>query len=462
MAAPLVCLALLTGCDGGPPPAPLPEVAVNDLAEPAQRQIEAAYATARAQPDAAAATGRLGMILQAYTRNDAAEQLYRRARELDPDAFQWAYYHGYLLNELGSTQEALAALRRASELAPDNPYVTLRLAQRLLDDGDAEAAAAAFRRVVDHHADMPAAHVGLGRALVAGGDAAAARTHFETAIALSPRDAGAHYGLAGVLRQLGDTDGAAQHMARFDEFKKISQLNYDPLLAKIGELNLSEQPHLQRARHHVARGEVRDAIEDFEHALEANPSNASAIATLVGLYASVGDFESSDRLYETGRSISPNNAKLHFNHGLSMQFRRRFDESVAAFERSLEIAARDPHTRAYLGVSLAGAGREAEALEQFRAALAINPDHRLANFRLGQALIEQGAAADAIAPLTKAAARDDRASIDYLVVLADAHRAAGDRPASRATLERALGLARSLDDPRAGQIESALAAAAGS
>jgi len=77
--------------------------------------------------------------------------------------------------------------------------------------------------------------------------------------------------------------------------------------------------------------------------------------------------------------------------------------SVTLFEHALEVNPGDPVIHNYLGTALQDAGRESEALEQFRAAAAAAPGYAKAQFNLGSALLARGELETAIERLGLAA-----------------------------------------------------------
>ena len=77
-------------------------------------------------------------------------------------------------------------------------------------------------------------------------------------------------------------------------------------------------------------------------------------------------------------------------------------DSIALWERALEVAPINYLAHANLGVELRSAGRPKEALAHFEESLRIRPDFPEAHNYLGTALAEQGRLADARAQLTEA------------------------------------------------------------
>src|SRR6266480_4451369 len=79
----------------------LPRLRLDNFSPGIQEQIGEAYSNARSSSGDAAASGRLGMILQTYSLLQEAAVCYRRAGQLEPNVFQWAYYLGVVETDQG-------------------------------------------------------------------------------------------------------------------------------------------------------------------------------------------------------------------------------------------------------------------------------------------------------------------------------------------------------------------------
>ncbi|MCF7222233.1 tetratricopeptide repeat protein [Marilutibacter chinensis] len=160
--------------------------------EPQRAQVERARLLAERAvelaPASSAALKALGFVASAQGRFDDALAAYRRAVELDPDAWGPMINIGDVLGIIGRDAEAQAWFERAYAAMErgyaDNPArvrpwqadLGVLIAARLHAQGDRTAAEAWYRRVLRH----------------------------------APLDAAATSGLAAVLRQAGDTDQAAR------------------------------------------------------------------------------------------------------------------------------------------------------------------------------------------------------------------------------------------------------------
>jgi tetratricopeptide (TPR) repeat protein len=131
------------------------------------------------------------------SRARTAYDLYMRASSLDEDPHTYA--------------EAEDLYRRAIELDPSLAIAYTNLGNIRFRKGDDAGAEALYRRAIDVDATQPEAHYNLGYVTLERGDAASA----VRAIASDPRFADAHFNLAMAYEQLGDRARARPHWRRY-------------------------------------------------------------------------------------------------------------------------------------------------------------------------------------------------------------------------------------------------------
>src|SRR5437764_1037047 len=136
---PMLTITVVLMCAPSPGlPAELPELPKLNMANfrPAiRRQIQRADAEARGHPRSAEASGKLGMVLDAYQQYQSAALCYERAHRLDARSFRWAYYLGTVQLHQGKYGQAAVTLREAVRLASDYMPGRLKLAESLLLSG---------------------------------------------------------------------------------------------------------------------------------------------------------------------------------------------------------------------------------------------------------------------------------------------------------------------------------------
>src|SRR5437588_7764602 len=130
------------------------------------------YREAAAKPNDPEASGRMGMLLHAFEQYEAAQLCYRRARLLDPNRFQWAYYLGLAQALDGKTYAAAATLRDAIRLDPHYLPARLKLAELLLNSGRLEESQEVCQSLAKDEPQAAPVYYWLGRVASAKGQAA--------------------------------------------------------------------------------------------------------------------------------------------------------------------------------------------------------------------------------------------------------------------------------------------------
>ena len=184
---------------------------------------------------------------------------------------------------------------------------------------------------------------------------------------------------------------------------------------------------IRTAQYYEKEGRVEDAIALYEKARLSDPALArQASRRLAVLYDKFGDFTKSAAEYEAQLKITPNDVELLIDYGYSHYCRgdwanaeaallkavqadpnqkkawvnlglaqaqlAKWDESFQSFCRAVRPA--DAHSN--LGFVLASQGKTAEAKEQYRLALSLDPSLRVAQIGLGTLEKPQGTNPDAV------------------------------------------------------------------
>jgi predicted TPR repeat methyltransferase len=196
----------------------------------AERLYNAILANWPEQPDA---LHFLGVLQNARGDRAAAEQLIRRAIELQPDeAGPWNNL-GNVLRQLQRLDEAVAAYERCLALAPDSAHAAsahcnLGVIER--KRGRPAAAEAALRKALTLDPDLAEAWYGLSRVLIERGEIHEGLIANSKAITLWPEHLQARGQVIGALVQLGHLERAAE----------------------LYRAMLAENPDNPVARHHLA------------------------------------------------------------------------------------------------------------------------------------------------------------------------------------------------------------------
>ena len=377
-------------------------------AEPLMQQAIAAaraeIAGMLAQPESeielealASAYGRLGALFLLLEVEAQADACLRNAMLLQPDAFRWPYYAGYLAMLAGNLERAIDYLETARAIDADYPALYLRLGKVRLDRGDLLEARTALEKVQDVPGLASPAHYYLGQIALLEQRPRDAVRLLAAALAANPDATEVHYPLAQAYRALGDAEQAKAHLAQF-ELRSV--VIADPLIDELTSANRRSLPAFKRAIHAVRGGDYATAVNEFAAGLETDPNNAAArISYARVLYLSARPDDAAAEL-EHALASDPDNPLGPFMQGVLHQQQGDLAAAEAAYLRAVEI---DPgHSGAlfHLANLYFDSGRYAEAAAAYRRVLAADASVAPARLLALVAAARAGAnEADAVAAL---------------------------------------------------------------
>jgi tetratricopeptide (TPR) repeat protein len=158
---------------------------------------------------------------------------------------------------------------------------------------------------------------------------------------------------------------------------------------------------LRRARVRAEQGRSDAAAEDFRQVLEEDPDQAAAHAGLGRLALGERRYQAARDHLERALALDPRADQLHYPLAIALRGLGDVADARAqmAQQGETEVAVPDPllaemsaltrSAQIYLeaGYAAARAGRDREAVAQFRQAVAFNPDDLAAQLGLGQGLV---------------------------------------------------------------------------
>ena len=109
------------------------------------------------------------------------------------------------------------------------------------------------------------------------------------------------------------------------------------------------------------------------------------------------DYRSDLTLWQDTAARRPDNARAHYYLGVALDHAGRAAEAIGEFDAALALNPDYPEACDSKGIALAGQGRLPEAIAQYEAALVKRPGYPEAGFNLGLALAESGRIPEAIA-----------------------------------------------------------------
>lgn len=428
----VVAIAVATGLGmQGAPTESLPRLPrpnTSNLLPTVRQQLEDAYKSAELNSTSAEASGKLGMVFDAYEQYESAAVCYRRAHLLEPGSFRWLFYLGWVQAAQGMHEDAVRTLREAIRMNPDYVPARLALADSLFSIGNWEESQDIYLAISEAHPDNAEAHYGLGRARAARGDLAGARSSYVKSCELFPAYGAAHYELAMVHRKLGDAVQAQREFSVYEQNKGTAPPRQDSLRSDVTRLNLGSVARIRRGADLEQAGRIDEAIAAQEEALHLDPGAVQAHINLISLYGRLGQYDKATDHYKAALDQGGKRADLHYNYGVLLLRLGSRDEAEAAFERALQINPYYAEAHTNLGTLYEQHGRLNDALQQFTAALENRPDDRLAHFHLGRILANQDRYDEAIRHFLQIVTPEDEDTPRYLYAAAATYARAGDLP----------------------------------
>lgn len=453
-------------------------------AEPSIRQaiIEARAAIAELLGDPASepkrlaqAYGRLGALLVLREVEAPADAAFRNAQTLEPDAFRWPYYGGYLAMMTGNNDRALERFEAARALDPDYPTLYLRLGKVHLDRSELTEAKTNLERVAEVPGLASAAHLYLGQIANLERRYSDAVAHLTKTLELDPQATEAHWPLAQAYRALGENDQARAHMAQVEPRTPPAK---DPLLEQLQGAAQQSVPAFERAMYAVDKRDYPTAVAELAAGLEVAPQNLAARVSYARVLYLAGDREQAAVELDWVLAADPNQTLALFLKAVLLQqqgdlggaakhYRRVLTiepthpgalyslanleltsghpaEAAEAYRRVLEAEGAPPPARLLALVAAHRAGRsEAESAAELAALMAAQPDDPLLAY--AQACLLAAAKDPAVRDPARASAL--ASTLGFLLpgppqqrVLALSQAASGDFPGAASTLDQAIRL----------------------
>ena len=216
-------------------------------------------------------------------------------------------------------------VRSGNQSTDEMGHLWLQVLPRGAGDQRPALQEALLRHRIEKYPDDGSAHLGLGTLLLSRKDIAGAIRHLR----LAPESAQAHNNLGAALKIEGQLDAAAE------AFRRALQI----------------QPGYANARFNLgttfaAQGPPEEAAAEFRHVLAAIPQDREARDQLTAILVGIGD--------------------------------------AAAYRELVALEPQNADYRNNLGILLVRTGNIAGAIEQFEAALQVNPNHAAARRNLDQ------------------------------------------------------------------------------
>jgi tetratricopeptide (TPR) repeat protein len=335
----------------------------------------------------------------------------------------------------GKRDQAVVFLRDLIRTEPRNPDARLLLGSVLMEAGQQDESIAQLREAVRLLPQSAEAHNALGEAFNTFGKPVDARPEFERAIQLDPRHAQAQANLGEVLIQLGQAQSAAPHL--------------DQAIRLFGGKPDAAYPHYLRAKIYTEERDPAKAASELQQAVEIRPDFAEAWSDLGSSRKSLADDDGALAAFRRAVALNPEDAVAQYRLGSQLLEADAPHEAVEHLDASVRLDPKDQSALNALqralrqdgqleranamkarlaqllqehdqsdqkmvtafelnnrGTELEKTGRLAEALEKYRAAFELLPEHVGIRTNVAAVLLKLGNWQEGIAQLREALRRD--------------------------------------------------------
>ena len=247
----------------------------------------------------------------------------------------------------GLTRSAVVLLRRIIASDPRNADARIVLGTTLALEGRRSESIQQLTEAVRLKPDSAEAYRALGMALARFVETKAAREAFERAIELNPKLADAHVDLSLILAQLGEWDLARDHLDRAIQIQ--------------GDTPAAARAYYLRAGIYGEQNQLEAALADLERAVQLRPNFAEAWSDLGAVRRNLLDDAGALAAFERAVRIDPKNGKAQFRLGSAYLHGRKPHLAVEQLRQALRLDPDDRATLYNLQMALRADGQSEEA-----------------------------------------------------------------------------------------------------
>jgi len=331
-----------------PSPSPSPSALPTASPEPPSVAIPRLMAKLKANPSDQLAMAQLAAEYLQVSRPDITLQYTQHLLQMGDKTAQVYYYDGFAEEQLGNAAAATYDLEQASNLDPTNFGVLAQLADVYIREnrfGDAERVA---KRAVTFNKSEPAALLTLGSVYAAEQHYDDARAEFEAAYSLNQKDTG---------------------------------------------------PLFQIATTYAEQDNIPMALQTVQRALAVDPRNVQALVFKADLYAKQHDDAHTIEAYDDAVVVAATDdekvAIMIRKAGYFVQ-EKKDAQGVAIFQQIVTQFPKVPAGLVAYGGYLASQRQYVQAVTQWQAALALDPNSSGALLGMGEISMQAGRLSDSV------------------------------------------------------------------
>jgi Flp pilus assembly protein TadD len=146
----------------------------------------------------------------------------------------------------------------------------------------------------------------------------------------------------------------------------------------------------------VAKGQMDEAIRQYQEALRLKPRYTNARCNLAAALVNKGQIDEALSQYQEAIRLKPGFADAHYSLGIALVTKGQIDEAIRQYQEAIRLKPDYAEAHNNLGIALGRKGQMDEAIRQFQEATRFKPDNAEAHYNLGLALGRKGQTDEAI------------------------------------------------------------------
>ncbi len=343
---------------------------------------------------------------------DAMLRDAERLREMSPKSPPCWNLCGLAYHKLERWDDAIQAFTTAITADPQRARFRLNRAGAFANDGRLSEAIGDCSAAIKSDPEFSMAYSLRGHFAALQGDAVGALADCDRAVALDAKNAHAHACRGQALGKMGDPAG---QRAAYDEAMRI-----DPTIAA---------SYSERGIYNRKAGRLQLAVELLTMAIDMGKEGDAAYYHRARANVYLGRYEAAMADFDRAIDLAPEFAPAFHNRGRLHRLMLNYDAALVDHNRAVALDPEQPHTYIGRAVTFRMLGRARECVDDLRKAIEkLPPDDRTSPwlwiweiYGLDATLLDEAAAADAIARADRRAVGMDRQMVALCRGEADAN-----------------------------------------
>jgi tetratricopeptide (TPR) repeat protein len=316
-----------------------------------------------------AALANLAIAYQQQRKFNDAGKMMKRALEAAPSDPEVHMLHGRLLHGYGEMDKSANAFTHALQIDPQYGPAYRELGVLLLDAGVLDQATEALVMAVRLNPRDAVAFYHLGLLKKKQGQEAEAIDAYSMAVALKPDYAEAYVNLGKIAIDRGKFE--------LGERSCRKAIEANPNLA---------QPYVNLGMVLREQKKLDEALEAARKGAELDPRNGAAQSNLGNVYMDLQRYKEAVVCFRRAMEFQPSFATSYFNYGNALRLLHVLDKAHESYDRAVALEPERGEFHHNQGLVYQEQGDHATALERFRLANRLSPDHLGLQFSLARSL----------------------------------------------------------------------------